>query len=139
MVRLYFRRSQSAGSRLIRFFTWSKWSHVAIEDGDHVIESVWPGGVVRTPLSEWKKAGEWASSSLVGEQLIVDLAASQVGKPYDLTAIFGILFQRDWQVTDHWFCSELIAWAFDRAGTPIFRAEALGRITPEHLWILHDQ
>ena len=32
-------------------------------------------------------------------------ALTQVGKPYDLTAIFGILADRNWREDDKWFCS----------------------------------
>ena len=61
---------------------------------------------------------------------------SQVGKPYDLTALFGLLTHRDWQEPDAWFCSELVAWAFSQGGSPLFRPEALHRVTPQHLWMI---
>jgi hypothetical protein len=59
-----------------------------------------------------------------------------VGKPYDLTALFGLLMRRDWQEEDRWFCSELVGWAFAQGGSPLFRADALHRITPQNLWML---
>jgi len=123
---------------LIRTVTWSKWSHVALVDGDEAIEATWPAVRV-APLAE--------VIAKHSDHVIVDLpcpvpdevikaARSQVGKPYDLTALFGLLMHRDWQEQDSWFCSELVAWAFAAAGQPIFRQDASSRITPQHLWML---
>lgn len=41
-MRLVFCNSNMIGSCIIRKLTFSKWSHVAIVDGDTVIEAVWP-------------------------------------------------------------------------------------------------
>ena len=64
---------------------------------------------------------------------------SQIGKPYDYAAIIGFVFRRDWQADNRWFCSELPAWAAEQAGCPIFRAEAMHRVTPENWWMLGDK
>ena len=130
--------SNLLGAVLIRAVTWSDWSHAALVDGDEAIEATWPAVRV-APLSE-----VIAAHSL---HAIVDLpcrdqaaaiaaARSQTGKPYDLTALFGLLMHRDWQENDRWFCSELVAWAFCQGGSPLFRQEAMHRITPQHLWML---
>lgn len=50
--------------------------------------------------------------------------------------LLGLLMHRDWQEEDRWFCSELVAWAFTQGGSPLFRREAMHRITPQHLWML---
>lgn len=137
-MRVLFCTSKLPGAVLIRAVTWSQWSHVALVDGDEVIEATWP--TVRVaPLAEVIAAHS--------AHVIVDLpchspdevikaARSQVGKPYDLTALFGLLMHRDWQEEDRWFCSELVAWAFSQGGSPLFRADALHRITPQLLWML---
>ena len=137
-MRVLFSTSKLPGAAVIRAVTWSDWSHVAIIDGEEVIEATWPAVRV-SPL-----AGVLAKHS---RNIIVDipcqdpaavLAAlrSQVGKPYDLTALFGMLVRRDWQEPDAWFCSELVAWAFEQGGAPLFRPEALYRVTPQHLWMI---
>lgn len=137
-MRVLFCTSKLPGAVLIRAVTWSQWSHVALVDGDEVIEATWPAVRV-APL-----AGVIAAHSA---HVIVDLpchspaevikaARSQVGKPYDLTALFGLLMHRDWQEEDRWFCSELVAWAFAQGGSPLFRSEALHRVTPQLLWML---
>ncbi len=48
-------------------------------------------------------------------------AMTQVGKPFDNSALKGFLSdalpgQRDWLQADTWFCSELVAYSFQAAG-----------------------
>jgi len=53
-----------------------------------------------------------------------------------LGGVFGLALRRSWQDKRAWFCSELVAWAAAEAGSPWFRRERIGRVTPEHLWML---
>lgn len=138
MVRLLFSTSRLPGASLIRMVTWSKWSHVTLVDGDVVIEAVWPRVRV-VPLSDVLSRHSrhaFVDVECRDGKAIIDAARSQVGKPYDLTALFGLLMHRDWQEPDRWFCSELVAWAFDKAGSPLFRRDAMHRVTPQHLWMI---
>ena len=41
---------------------------------------------------------------------------SQIGKPYDKTAIWAFMVNRDWRDKDSWFCSELQTAALEHAG-----------------------
>lgn len=126
-------------SLAIRACTWSHWSHVAIIDGDDVIESVALHGVVRTRLDDRLAVDKlWQIVELPCDdpESVLVAARSQIGKPYDYTAIIGLWLHRVWKDADSWFCSELVAWAFAKAGLPLFRAEALQRVTPQHLWML---
>lgn len=137
-MKVLFCTSELIGAKLIRAVTWSDWSHVALVDGDTVIEAVWPV-VKTTPLSEvLEKHKSYTIVELpsLDDDALLEAAKSQLGKPYDLTALFGILSHRDWQQDDRWFCSELVAWSFSKSGSPLFRPEALPRITPQHLWML---
>lgn len=123
---------------MIRAATWSRWSHVALVDGDTVIEAAALHGVRRVPvISAMDRAKDIARVDLPcrDSKAVIQAASSQIGKPYDMTALFGLLMHRDWQEDDAWFCSELVAWAFAQGGTPLFRAEALHRVTPQHLWM----
>ena len=141
-VQLLFTTTHLPASWLIRAGTWSSWSHVALVDGDHVIESVMGHGVRRVPLgSATHRASRHALVNLSAHNpaLIIATAAGQLGKPYDYSAILGLGLHRDWQEEDAWFCSELVAWAFHQAGEPLFRAECLRRVTPQHLWMLPDE
>lgn len=137
-MRILFCTSKLPGAVLIRAVTWSDWSHVAIVDGEEVIEATWPAVRV-APLAE--VIAKHSRHILVDlpspdSAAVIAAARSQVGKPYDLTALFGLLVRRDWQEADRWFCSELVAWSFQQGGSPLFRPDALYRITPQHLWMI---
>lgn len=45
-----------------------------------------------------------------------DFLQSQIGKPYDTTAILAFVADRDWRRPEAWFCSELQAAALEHAG-----------------------
>ncbi len=138
-VALLFSTTRSPFSWLIRAVTWSRWSHVSVVDGDTIIEAHALHGVIRTPLAEAiAKASECELVRLpAGDPAAVIAAAvSQIGKPYDWTALIAWLLRRDWQEDDSWFCSELVAWAFGKGGSPLFRPGILHRVTPEHIAML---
>jgi hypothetical protein len=51
---------------------------------------------------------------------VLAYAHSQIGKPYDFTAIAGrLLGKRNWQADDSWYCFELIERSFYNGGLPI--------------------
>lgn len=140
-VIVIFSRSRTLGSAAIRRGTFSDWSHCGLYDPETatVIESTWPAGVVETPLSEfvtrrridawaYREFEHWDAATVLGR------ARSQIGKPYDKTAILGFVANRDWQEDDSWFCSELIAWA--AVEYLPFTPELMHRITPQYVWAL---
>lgn len=139
-VRLLFcTNPRSPVSWLIRTGCWSRWSHVAIIDGDTIIEAIGHGGVVRSKLADRQRANprwEIAEVGCTDPRAVIAAASSQIGKPYDYTAVLGLGVRREWQADDSWFCSELVAWAFERAGMRLFRGETLHRVTPQHLWMV---
>jgi uncharacterized protein YycO len=63
---------------------------------------------------------------------VKDFAYRQIGKPYDYSALIGLGIHRDWHSADAWFCSELVAAAFDWAYYPLIR-DKYDRVTPESL------
>lgn len=110
--------------------------------GPHVIEAVAQGGVRQVSLDyAIGRASDYRLVNLPARdpQAIIDAARSQLGRPYDWTAVVGLGLHRDWQEDDAWFCSELVAWAAAQAGEPWFRESALRRITPQHLWMLSPE
>lgn len=138
-VRLLFSTTHWPLSAVIRVATWSWWSHVALVDGDSVIEAVAVHGVRRGPLgNSMTRAADFALVDLPCRDpaAVLAAAASQIEKPYDYTALIGLALRRDWQQDDAWFCSELVAWAFDAAGQPLVRPEFRRRVYPQHLWML---
>lgn len=138
---LIFTRSPNIGSKLIRLATWSDWSHVVLVYGQYAIDATWRHGVTRRPISDvLDEASEYALVDIPAydPEAVVAAAVSQIGKPYDISAVTGIAFRRNWQDDDAWFCSELIAWAFGRSGQSLFRRDSLYRVTPQHLWMLPE-
>lgn len=130
--------SDLPGAAIIRWLTGSQWSHCALLRNGMAIEATWP----RVRL-----AAEHTLLTAAPKSVVVDLpcadeeaawawACGQVGKPYDLTALVGWLSGRDWQEEDSWFCSELVAAAFEKSGSPLFRDGTLTRVTPQHLWMI---
>jgi len=136
-VRVVFCRSNAIGSKIIRALTWSEWSHVAILlDDDTVVEATWPK-VRHVPLATLLASHtEYAIVRYHGGVSVADAALSQVGKPYDVLALFGFLVHRNWQSTGKWFCSELVAWAFNEGKYPLFNSDNIFRVTPQNIWML---
>lgn len=145
-VRVLFTRRRHPGSLAIRTFTWSAWSHVDLLDVSSgqplLIGAVAPSGVVIEPLAyRLQKASRAALVEFkVGRAAaVLEAARSQIGKPYDWTGVAGLVTRsRDWQGEEDWFCSELVAWAIAQGGLPLFRKPMVGRITPQHLWMLDN-
>lgn len=57
----------------------------------------------------------------------------QIGKPYDKTAIFAFVWNRDWRERDSWFCSELAAAALEAAGLIHHIFNDVNKVTPSAL------
>lgn len=140
---LVFTNSHKPLAPIINLVTWSSFSHVAILSTDMltvVHSTLGGGGVKEIPVSELLDASKdftFIEFSVNDAEAILAAARSQIGKPYDWTALVGIPFHRDWQEADSWFCSELVAWAFQEGGTPLFLSEEVHRIVPRHLYMLH--
>lgn len=71
------------------------------------------------------------------KEKILTFVHEQCGKPYDFLAIAGILFHRDWRKSNRWFCSELVAAAFEAVGHPIVNAPngKVNRISPRDCYL----
>lgn len=128
---LIFGRNNSWISRIIRLWTASDWSHVAIMDNDdmHVIEAKGPEGVVRTHIFEFLARYEHVEYKYL--QGDIERARAHLGKPFDMQGIRGILKRSFTHCPDSWFCSELVA----HAATHI-PDESAHHITPEQLYRL---
>lgn len=136
-VRVVFTRRHTLGSVLLRAALWSAWSHCALIDGDEIIEAAAGSGVRARPLAELiAESSEWEIIEIPvrNPAAVIAAARSQIGKPYDWRGVIGIGFRRRWQDEDAWFCSELVAYAFEAAGDLLFRAKRW-RIRPPDLYI----
>lgn len=136
-MKLVFARRHRIGSWLIRFGTFSQWSHVGLLDGDTVYDATGARGVSRRPYAEF--AAEYPTHEVAevpcNDQAVREWADRQLGKPYDYSAIFGILFRTGWASEGKWFCSEFVEAAIQVGGVKRFR-EDLNRITPRDVWMI---
>lgn len=134
-MKLILCKSKKLGSKLLRLYMWSKWSHSAIldEETQLVYDTTWTHGGCRVvPASEFFKdytSYEERDLNIVDIEGARDWLVSQLGKPYDWTALFGIFFRRDWQEDDSWFCSEHTETFISLFERKRFNADA-SRITP---------
>lgn len=139
-LKIIFCCGKNIGSPIIRFFTWSKFSHVAILDGDYVIEAAYPR-VRRVPYSGYNKHHNpvvVCDFECPDPQSAINFANRQLGKPYDFLALLGFIFHRDWSRTTEWFCSELVTCALKAGGRNVFKDEFLDRVTPQNLWMITE-
>ncbi len=147
MILGQFSTQDTLASAAIRWQTWSDWSH---------FDWVLPAGTLYTgPDVGGLRRGEsiggrWLGARAEGGVLprvpypvarsvrlalnipteALTFTLAQIGKPYDWTAIAGILVRRDWHEEDSWDCSELGA-ATVEPWVPVFGK--FNRITPERL------
>lgn len=139
-MKLLFCTSNLPGALAIRAITWSSWSHVAIllDDGS-AIEATWPkvrrvdAALIKSKHSKWQVV----DVPVPDEQAAVKFAMSQIGKPYDVSALFGIMFHRNWADDSKWFCSELATAVLKAGGLKLFRECVLSRVVPQHLWMIN--
>lgn len=133
LLPIIFAKGRKPISYAIRLLTWSRWSHVAVLDGDMVIEAAGGVGVTVTPLNDFLARytdTEIASIPCDSLERAYGRLHAQVGKPYDLWALFGILFRVGrWSNPDKWFCSELIAHA-----SGLWRSNRNNRVSPEDIY-----
>ena len=148
MIKLRFITENNIGSRIIRYYSWSEFSHV---------DFVWPtdaylgarldGGVRLRPYNYTKPAKQAFFGIELGktkEREILGIAFAQIGKPYNWKGITGFALNEDWQSGKSWFCSQLVAHCFAAAGEPLLRVSHSDRVTPSDLTMslrlteLHD-
>ena len=137
-MKVIFGRRPAVGSWLIRFFTWSDWSHcgIALQNG-MVLHTTWPKGVHLTPIEEW--VATYPAHEVIDVPLEYELSAevwsrNQLGKPYDLSGLIAFSTHRNWQEDDKWFCSELVGAALVKGGLN-FKVPS-SRLTPGGLYLV---
>lgn len=138
-LRMMFTRSNLVGSCLIRWVTWSDYSHCAVLINDNQILHADTHGVRVediTALQARSKSWMIVEFECDDPQAVIDACLTQVGKPYDYTGIVGILFRNvDLQDDSKWWCSEIPAYGGDKSNQPFFQTEYMHRITPQN-WLM---
>lgn len=132
-------------SRLMAWFSRADWTHVALLGNNEVIEASGIGlpGVRVVPLAVWLNDHPGAVAREIPHphpDLVREYMLSQLGKDYDWRWLFGWLFRlRDWQDDEEWVCSELIAWAAEKSGKPLFSPGSRWRVTPQMLYDISQE
>lgn len=131
MITLQFSTKRLPFAWLVRKATWSPFSHVdfVLPDG-RLLGARGMGGVDIREAEHYSRCERFQVKAPAD---VLHIAVNQVGRPYDWAGILGWGLHRDWQDQERWFCSELIAWAFQQAGHPLLRTPKVWRITPRDL------
>lgn len=128
-----------ASSATIKWYTSSPWSHVEFWTPNGYLGARLAGGVQLRPFDydasqiatqEFRRWDLAPDKELALEQWL----AAQIGKDYDWLAILALPLHRDWKTEDDWFCSELVAAAFNKVGCPILSPHTIvSKITPRDI------
>lgn len=132
-ITVRFLRDKSFFSRLICWYTQSEWSHVEFVTPTGYLGAMPQGGVqIRDFNYTDVSAEEFRSIQVFNSEAdkFWLWAYAQIGKPYDWTAIFGLLLHRNWRNQGHWFCSEMVTQGFEIAGVKILDTAHINFITP---------
>jgi hypothetical protein len=134
MITLRFSTSTERSSMVIRRMLHSPFSHVdAVMDDGSMLGASDQGPtspvIVGTPQGVAIRPADYQIFGIRRDMLLeaggdvtnlfYNALLSQLGKPFDHSAMWEFLsadFDRNWQQDDMWFCSELMAWALERAG-----------------------
>ena len=135
MVTIQFVATKLIASKAISFCTWSWASHVdfVLPDGQ-LLGALGFGGVcIHGPHKPEVITRVERYTVDAPEDAVLGFAKEQIGKPYDWAGIYNFISrERQWDETDKWFCSELVAYSFKQAGYPLLRVNSF-RVTPGHI------
>jgi uncharacterized protein YycO len=138
-LRMMFTNSNKIGSFLIRWVTWSDYSHTALLiDDTRIAHADFSGVHVEDIQSLKDRSKKWMIVEYEYDKVdeVIQACLEQVGKPYDYSGIVGILLRNvDLQDDSKWWCSEYPAGGCKKAGKPMFQDEYMSRITPQH-WLM---
>jgi len=138
-LRMIFTNSKKPAAPLIRFVTWSDFSHVAVMiDEDTIVHADFKGVRIEPVKDLQARSKNWmiVEYECDNPQEMIDACLSQVGKPYDFSGLVGIIL-RDVNIQDdsRWWCSELPMYGSAVAKWPTFNVEFIHRLTPQH-WLM---
>jgi hypothetical protein len=136
-IRLQFVGDNNIASRAISWFSAGNFSHVDAILPDNSLLGARSNGGVRVRPSGYgafaRRVVFIIPATPTQEGVWIKFLMEQVGKPYDMRAIWGFIFGRNWRETDSWICSELQAAALEAAQITPALYLAANKITPVSL------
>ena len=114
-------------SILCRLYTWSPASHceLVFSDGMSIYPAMENAHIIMTRTNYRNEIHFELDITKREEAAIREWAYSQIGKPYDYTALapFNVLIPRtkkSWKDSKQWMCSEFAAYGLDLIGKKFF-------------------
>jgi len=140
-IKIQFSTVRSVSAKILHWFDHGWCSHVAtiLPDGRYLSAELIGGVAIRTfKEEEFSKIliVELPTTHKIHDAFYA-FCHSQVGKPYDWTAILAFAANREWRLNDAWFCSELISAALEVSQYFPYRiATGNKKITPHNLLLM---
>jgi hypothetical protein len=126
-------------SILCRLYTWSPASHceLVFSDGMSIYPAMENGHIIMTRTNYRNETHFDLDITKHEEDIIRKWAYSQIGKPYDYTALapFNVLIPRtkkNWKDNKQWMCSEFCAYGLDLIDITLF-SDKFKKIKPSDL------
>ncbi len=136
-VVLQFATEETIGAALIRWFCHGPFSHVDfVMPSGNLLGARFRGGVlIRHPgYANFSKTLRMRVRTRSAPD-VYRWAQRQLDKPYDWRAILAFGAGRNWRDVNAWFCSELVAAAFDCTPARLVGYTPANRVTPNDLLI----
>jgi uncharacterized protein YycO len=135
MTRIRFSPGSGLAGALVRWGTWSPYSHIGIELAPNTVLDSIPGVGVSIRSITDEGGSVYLRIACPADVVSRAVAAGQarIGQPYDWSACYGFAVRRDWHQEGAWDCSEAVHQCFVDAGWPLIRAQHLNRVTPSDL------
>jgi hypothetical protein len=147
VIRLRFISENNLMSPVVCWWTGCEFSHVEVclPEGylgarpfaEHIDGKTIPPGVQIRPFNYLTPKKEAFATIDVDDDVtsrVINVLREQIGKEYDLRAILGFPFNRDWRETNAFICSELCAYAFEQVGRPLLNPVAkVSRLSPRDI------
>lgn len=142
MVKLLFTSQPGFIAQVIKFFTWSSYSHVDLimSDESTVIGATFWKGVAIDSLQDRLSRSNYYTIieiEIFPENLIESLeiiAYSKLGTKYDWKGVLDFALHLGWQDNQKYFCSEFISEIFDKTWKPLQKLDHK-KTTPRDLSI----
>lgn len=125
-------------SWVIRWTTWSRYSHVVLIDGarSEIIEATHGQPVRRLPLADFLRRDNAVVRRIrhPRPEAVWSAAEGLIGRHYDDWYAAGLILRRHWQRPSDYSCVELLTTAARSTGWPLFPLDAEDGITPQDFY-----